>query len=233
LAAPFFVALAALFVFIAPYLIADTRPLDDPDLEAAAVAYAREQGVEAIPVRVEEVQELTTAPNAFATGLGPSRRVFLWDTLLDGRFTDGEVRVVLAHELAHHSREHLPKALAWYALLAVPGTLLIALVVRRRGGMGEPAAVPLALFVLVALQLVALPGQNVVTRRAEAEADWVALETTEEPQAAQELFRDFTRAALSDPSPPTWAYLLLDSHPTVEQRIAMAEAWRRVRAGAR
>jgi Zn-dependent protease with chaperone function len=100
--------------------------------------------------------------------------------------------------------------------------------------MQRPEAVPLALFVLVALQLLALPFQNVVTRHSEAEADWVALETTAEPAAAQELFRDFTRSALADPSPPTWAHLLLDNHPTIEQRIAMAEAWRaRVRAAAR
>jgi STE24 endopeptidase len=232
-AAPFFVALAALFVFIAPYLVV-SRSLDDPALEASAEEYARAQGIDPISVRVEEVHEVTTAPNAFATGLGPSRRVFLWDTLLDGRFSDDEVRVVLAHELAHHSRQHLPQALAWYALLALPGTWLIARAVRRRGGMQRPEAVPLALFVLVALQLLALPFQNVVTRHSEAEADWVALETTAEPAAAQELFRDFTRSALADPSPPTWAYLLLDNHPTIEQRIAMAEAWRaRVRAAAR
>jgi STE24 endopeptidase len=225
-AAPFFVGLAALFVFLAPYLTAETHPLDNPRLEAAARTFAREQGIDPVPVRVEEVQELTTAPNAFAAGLGPSKRVFLWDTLLDGRFPDEQVLVVLAHELGHHSRNHLPKALAWYALLALPGAWLIGLAVRRRGGMGEPEAVPLALFVLVALQLVALPFENLVTRQVEAEADWVALETTRDPAAAQALFRGFTRTALADPSPPTWAYLLLDNHPTIEQRIAMADAWR-------
>jgi STE24 endopeptidase len=225
-AAPVFVGLVALFVFVSPYLVTDTSPLDDPQLEAAARDYAREQGIEPIRVEVENVHGLTSAPNAEATGLGPSRRIFLWDTLLDGRFSDDEVRVVLAHELGHHSRHHLPKGIAWYALLALPGTWLIALAVRRRGGMGEPEAVPLALFVLVALGLVALPFENIVTRRVEAEADWVALQTTRDPAAAQGLFRAFTGTTLSDPSPPTWAYVLLDTHPTIEQRIEMARAWR-------
>jgi STE24 endopeptidase len=225
-AAPVFVGLAALFLFVGPYLVVDTHRLDDPGLRSAARTFAREQGIDPVRVEVEEVHELTTAPNAEATGLGPSRRVFLWDTLLDGRFSDAQVRVVLAHELAHHSRDHLPKALGWYALLAFPGTWLIAVAVRRRGGMGEPEAVPLALLVLVAAQLVAQPFVNVVTRHVEAEADWVALQTTRDPAAAERLFRRFTTTALAEPSPPRWSYVLLDSHPTIEQRIAMAEAWR-------
>jgi STE24 endopeptidase len=225
-AAPVFVGLAALFLFIGPWLVADTHPLEDPGLRAAARTYAQEQGIDAIPIEVEEVQELTTAPNAEAMGLGPSRRVFLWDTLLDGRFSDAQVKVVIAHELGHHSRRHLPKALAWYALLALPGAWLISLAVRRRGGMGEPEAVPLSLLVLVGLQLVAVPFVNVVTRHVEAEADWVALETTRDPAAAERLFEAFATTALAQPSPPTWSYLLFETHPTIEQRIAMAEAWK-------
>jgi STE24 endopeptidase len=61
----------------------------------------------------------------------------------------------------------------------------------------------------------------------EAEADWIALETTKDPEAAGELFERFSTTALADPNPPAWSYLIMQSHPTIEQRIAMAEAWRR------
>jgi Zn-dependent protease with chaperone function len=61
----------------------------------------------------------------------------------------------------------------------------------------------------------------------EEEADWVALETTRDPEAAKGLFAGFTIDSLNDPDPPTWSYLLFDSHPSVEKRIALAEAWRR------
>ena len=108
-------------------------------------------------MRVQSVADLTDAPNAMAVGLGPTRRVIIWDTLLDSRFADDEVRVVLAHELGHHARDHLPKSLAWYALFAFPGAFLIARATRRRGGMARPEAVPLGLFVLVSLSLLALP----------------------------------------------------------------------------
>ena len=159
------------------------------------------------------------------TGIGSSRKVFLWSSLLDGRFSNREVEVVLAHEYGHQARDHLLKGIAWYALFAFPGTYLIARAARRRGGMREPAAMPLALLVLVVLNLVAQPFQNAISRHIEAEADWVALQTTRDPIAMENLFRRFATTALGDPSPPTVAYLTFENHPTLMQRIAMARAW--------
>jgi Zn-dependent protease with chaperone function len=218
-----FIGLVALFTFISPYLVGSSHPLRDPKLRAAAARIAAAEGVHGVEVRVQHVD--TKDANAFTTGLGPTRKVFLWDSLLDGRFTDRQIEVVLAHEYAHQARNHLLKGIGWYALFAFPGTYLIARATRRRGGMREPAAMPLALLVLVALNLVALPVQNAISRHMEAEADWVALETTRDPQAMESLFQNFAKTGLGDPSPPTLAYLTFDSHPTLMQRIAMARAW--------
>ena len=91
--------------------------------------------------------------------------------------------------------------------------------------MGEAAAVPLALLVAAVFQLAVSPAQNVVSRESEAEADWKALQTTRDPESARGLFREFSETSLGDPSPPTWAYVLLQTHPTLAQRVAMAEAW--------
>lgn len=222
---PAFVAIAALFLFVSPYLTSGTHRLDDPALAADARALERAEGLGRVRIDVQDVSDQTAAPNAMALGLGPTRRVILWDTLLD--FPRREVRVVLAHELGHLSRNHLPKGLAWYALFALPGAWLIARLTRRRGGMRDPAAVPLSLLVLVVLQLLALPLQNVISRRFEAEADWVALQATRDPQAARAMFHRLAVAALVQPRPPTWAYVLLDDHPTIQQRLAMVEAWQR------
>jgi STE24 endopeptidase len=226
-----FVALAAFFSFTYPYLVT-SKPLRDQELLADGREYAARQGIDPIPLRVVEVSSFTSAPNAEAAGLGPSKRIFLWDTILDGRFERKELDVVLAHELGHHSRNHLPKSLAWYALFALPGAFLIAVVTRRRGGMREPEAVPLALLVLVAGSLVALPAQNAIGRHLEAEADWVALETTRDPAGAERLFQGFSTELLAEPEPPTWAYVLTETHPTILQRIAMAEAWKERRDSA-
>jgi STE24 endopeptidase len=218
-----FVGLAALLTFVSPYLIpGQTDP--QPALVAEADRLAEEQDLPPIPIRVQEV-DAWEAPNAAATGLGPTRRIILWNTLVDN-FDQAETAVVLAHELGHHSKNHLWKNLAWYTLFALPGAFLIAWLTRRRGGMREPAAVPLALLVLVVLQVLALPVQNAITRNMEAEADWVALETTRDPQSARRLWQGFAGQALADPSPPTWSYLLFDTHPSMAKRVAMVEAWR-------
>jgi STE24 endopeptidase len=222
-----FGGLALLFIFIAPYLIPGQRQLRDPELVAQARSYEQELDLPAIPVRVQDVLSETTAPNAEAVGLGPSRRVILWNTITDRRFDVDEQKVVLAHELTHHARKHLWKGVAWYALFAFPGAFLIARATRRRGGMREPEAVPLSLLVLVVLSLLALPLENAITRRMEREADWGALKLTHDPQAAKGLFEGFTTAAYADPDPPVWDYLLIENHPTIVQRVGLVDLWER------
>ena len=223
-AAAVFTAIAPLGVFDSPYLYTGLERPDDPALVARFDRLERAEGLHGIPLRIESVSEETSQANAFAFGVGPSRRVVLWDTLLDGRFSPAEVDVVLAHELGHHSSGHIAKAIGWFALFALPGALVLMLATRRRGGMGDPRAVPLALLVAAAWTLVTTPAQNLVSRRAEAEADWKALQTTRDPQAARGLFREFAVTSLGDPSPPTWAYVLLETPPTLAQRVAMANA---------
>jgi len=173
---------------------------------------------------------LTTAPNAEAMGLGPSRRIGLWSTILDGRFSEPELEVVVAHELAHHKHNDLWKMIGWYALFVFPIAYLIARVTRRRGGMAVPLAVPLFLFAWVGLSTAILPINNAFSRRLEAEADWTALQATNDPQAAKALFVSFVRTTNQDPNPPFWDPILFGSHPTEAQRIGMVEAWQ-VRSG--
>lgn len=226
-----FTAIATMFVFVGPYLYPGLERPQDAALVERFERLERMQRVEGIPLRVEYVSEDTNEANAFAFGIGQSRRVVVWDTLLDGRFGAGEVDVVLAHEIAHHSSDHLSKAIGWFALFALPGALALMVVTRRRGGMGEPQAVPVALLAVAVWTLATSPAQNYVSRSAEAEADWKALESTRDPRAARGLFRKFAATSLGDPSPPTWAHVLLDTHPTLAQRVAMANAWARRDAG--
>ena len=220
-----FVVIGTAFTFAQPYLAGDTTALEDSALQRSAEVFERQQGVSKIPVSVEDVSGTTNQANAYAIGFGASRKIVLWSTMVDGSFTDAEVRVVLAHEIGHHSSRHIPKGLAWFALFALPGAWVLMRTTRRRGGMGEAAAVPLALLVVAAIQLSLAPAQSWISRRMEAEADWKALQTTRDPTAARGLFVGFGKTSLGDPDPPLWAHVLLDSHPTLSQRIAMADAW--------
>ena len=220
-----FVGIAALFNFVAPYLDYTTDPLRDKALLAAAQRYEGELGLPSIPIRVEKVSADTDQANAYAYGFGPSRRVVFWDTILQEPFSNGEQRVVLAHELAHHSQTHLPEGIGWFALFAVPGAWILMRTTRRRGGMGAPEAIPLALLVVVVFQLVTTPLANMISRRMEAEADWKALQVTRDPKSLESLMVEFSKTGLGDPDPPGWSQLLLGTHPSLADRVAMARAW--------
>jgi STE24 endopeptidase len=214
LAAPVFIGLRTLLAFIAPWLLGGRA------FHAPYVAQLQRAEHVHVPVRVLSG---FSEPNAAATGLGASRRVFLWDPIVRPPFTPRMDRFVLAHEFGHLAHNHIWKSLGWYALFAFPLALLLALATRGRGGMGVPEAVPLAIFVYVVLQLAALPLQNVVTRHLEAEADWSALRATHDPTAGRQLFRLFASETLEDPSPPWWDYVFLENHPTLLQRIEMTQ----------
>jgi STE24 endopeptidase len=223
---PAIVGVLMLVVFISPFLIPGVHPLRNEALRADARNLQRIEGLHSVPVKVQDVHGFTTAPNAEATGLGPTRRVILWDTLLGRRFTRAEVRVVIAHEFGHLKHNHIWKGLGWTAIFGLPIAILVALATRARGGLYSPAAVPLALLVFFALQLATSPLQNAVSSRAESEADWTALQATRDPRAATSTFRDLATASRADPDPPGWWQLLTGSHPTIMRRIEMAQAWR-------
>jgi STE24 endopeptidase len=221
-ATPLLVAASALLVLVQPLLGPTLHPLRRPTLAQEF----RDRGVK---VGVERVRKRTRTAGAEAIGVGPTRRVVFTDTILDGRFDRRALRFVAAHELAHLERHHLLKGLGWFALFALPCTWAIATLVARRGGLAEPGAVPAALLAAFCLQLAAIPVGGAIARRYEAEADWLALRSTRDPAAARRLFGDFARVNLDQPDPPRFAHLLLDDHPTLLQRIAMAEAFRRGR----
>ncbi|HEY1688485.1 MAG TPA: M48 family metalloprotease [Solirubrobacteraceae bacterium] len=224
-AAPLFAGLALLSTYLSIYLVPNTQPLRDPQTRAELRTLASREGLHHIHAVVQNVSRFTTAPNAESVGFGATRRVILWNTLLDGRFDSHEVEVVIGHELGHLAHNHPLKRVGWLLLFLLPAAGIVAVFTRRRGGLGRPEAVPIALLVFVLLQFLASPLMNEVYRREEAEADWSALRATHDPSAARSLFVKLARTSLADPDPPTWSFLLYDDHPTIVQRIAMVDAW--------
>jgi STE24 endopeptidase len=220
-----FVGIAALFTFVSPYIDYTTEPLRDEDLIEAADRFESALGLPDVPAYVQEVSQDTEQANAYAYGFGPTRRVVFWDTVLTDPFDAGEQQVVLAHELAHHSQQHLPEGIGWFAVFAVPGAFVLMLATKGRGGMGAPEAIPLALIVAAVFQLATAPAANWVTRRMEAEADWTALEVSRDPDSVEGAMVGLSETSLGDPDPPGWVQLLLGTHPALADRVAMAHAW--------
>jgi STE24 endopeptidase len=216
---------AVLFVlqFVAPLLASlGTHPVRSPRLGAEIRTLERREHAGSPAVRIEDVSGTTTEANAFATGIGPTERVVLWSTLLDGRFAPNQVRFVIGHELGHLVRNHIVRGVGWFALLVLPVLLVAACAADVR----RPGAVPLALLVIAVAQLALLPLRSAISRRYEREADWIGLNGTRDPAAARGLFSGFVETSLQDPSPPGWVHFLLDNHPTPLERVEMAQAWR-------
>ena len=227
---PAFVAIVGTVLVLTPFVLAPRlSAVDDRRLTAGIERLARKEGVGKVEVQVENASRRTTVPNAEAIGVGPTTRVVLWDTLLDGRFTDREIEAISAHELGHVARDHLWRGIGWFALFALPSAWLLAYVTDRRGGLDRPSVVPYAVLVVVAIQLVLLPVTNVVSRRYESEADWMSLEATRDPAATASLFRKFAVEALDQPREPSWAHVMLATHPDLTDRVAMARAWAALR----
>ncbi|MEZ5099144.1 MAG: M48 family metalloprotease [Thermoleophilia bacterium] len=229
-AGPALALVAVAFALLQPLVVQPLfnrfEPLSDRALATRIEQLGERLGVRVGGVEIADASRRTTAPNASVTGIGPGRRVVIDDTLIEGGgFAEREVLAVAAHELAHVARAHVWKAVAWFALLVVPGAFLVALVLRRAGRTGDPSGVPLGLLVALAIFLTTLPLQTAVSRRYEAEADWLALRATDDPAAVEGLIRGFVADGLSDPDPPGWSYALLGTHPRPVDRVALARAF--------
>ena len=221
-------ALAIGLQFTLPYLDRlGTHPVS-PQLAARIATLEQREHVGHPVVRVAPVSDETSAANAYSLGVGPSRTVIIWNTMLDGRFTPNEVRFVVAHELGHLARWHIWKGMGWGVLFGLPLFGLVAYVTGRRGGLRRPETVPLALFTLALAGLAITPLANTVSRRYEAEADWMALQATRDPAAGRALFEGFVLTDLQNPDPPAWVNVFLEDHPSALDRVEQVEAWRRL-----
>ena len=220
------------FVLLQPVVVQplfnDFAPLNNAQLEADVREIAAAVGVGVGGVEVRDQSRRTRSANARVTGLGPSRRVVIDDTLLGAdAFERADIRFVVAHELAHVARSHVWKGVAWFALIVIPAAGLLALLLERvrPGGASDPALVPLGLLIALLFFLATSPLQNAVSRRYEAEADWVALKATGDPEALERFMKGLVVINVGDPTRPGWVKHLLGTHPSTLERIGMARAF--------
>jgi Zn-dependent protease with chaperone function len=192
---------------------------------------ARRAGVDVGQVYEVDASRRTTAANAYVTGLGHTKRVVLYDTLLEN-FTRDELRLVVAHELGHVHYSDVPRGLLYLLIVAPFGMLAAAQLTRRmapdqsttRPG---PAILPaLALSVAVMSTTITVVS-NQLSRRVEARADSFSLSLTDQPGPFISFERRIARRNLSDPDPPALVTFLLGTHPPTIERIGMGEAYRR------
>lgn len=191
---------------------------------------ARRAGVDVGQVYEIDASRRTTAANAYVTGLGQTKRVVLYDTLLEN-FERDELRLVVAHELGHVHYADVPRGLL-YLVIVAPFGLLAAAQLTRRLAPGEgsgpgPAMLPALALSLAVMSTAITAISNQLSRRVEARADSFALELTNGPEAFVSFERRIALRNLSDPDPPGWVTFLLSTHPPAIERLGMGEAYRR------
>jgi len=221
-------------VFLIPLLVEPLfnkfEPLPRGELRSEVLQLATRSGIDIGEVFRVDASRRTTGANAYVGGLGATKRVVLYDNLIEG-FPPDQVRSVVAHELSHVKNRDLPRGLLWLAIVALPGALVVQRLSERitgpAGRDSGPAVLPALALSLALVSFVVGCASNVLSRRVEASADTFALRLTEEPAAFIALERRLAVSNVSQPDPPALTQLLFATHPTTVERIGVGEAYSR------
>lgn len=235
LSLPFFVLILLITpVFIAP-LFNKFGPMRDRALEAEVLAVAAQAGVSGARVFEVEKSVDTKKVNAYVTGVGRTKRIVLWDTLL-ARLTPRQTRFVVGHELGHYVLHHVwlnivtSTALTVASLYGVHRTadLLLGRFGDRFGftRISDVASMPLFMLLLSLFAAVVTPALLALSRRHERAADVFGLELTGDKHAAASAFVALQEQNLAVPRPGRFYKVFRASHPPIGERVDFINAYR-------
>lgn len=208
------------------------KPLERPALAARLLALARKARTDVVGVFEWVLSGHTKKANAALAGMGRTRRILVSDTLL-ADFSEDEIEVVLAHELAHHVHFDLWWGIVVQTALLFGGFFVADTVLRRVAdaaglrGLGDPAALPVLMLVAGAWSLLMLPFVNALSRAQERAADRYALNTTRNVDAFVTAMKRLSQQNLAEEYPSTVVRWLFYSHPPIRERIEAARAFAR------
>jgi Zn-dependent protease with chaperone function len=182
----------------------------------------------------------TRTVNAYVTGLGGTKRIVLWDTLLE-KLSPDQVEFVMAHEMGHFVLRHVLTLILAATLLATLSFFVIdrvaGRVIRRYAPtlgfsrLADPASFPLLVLLGTLVSLIASPLLLALSRFQEHEADRFALELTRQNRAAATAFVRLQEENLTVPRPGLLYVLWRGSHPALGDRVDFANSYRPWEAG--
>lgn len=236
LSLPFTVLLAQLFpVLIAP-IFNKFEPVRDEQLVERLKALAAKSGIQVAGVMQMDMSRRTKKANAFFSGLGPTKRIVLSDTLIEN-FTPEEIEVIVAHEMGHQIHRDIWRGIAIGTLFTFAGSYTLNRIarftLRRFGGrigttrLGNVATFPLLEWILSFVGIALMPIQNAYSRYVEHEADTYALQLTDDPVSFASAMERLAALNLADPNPPAVVKYLLYSHPPIIDRVDHAREFAR------
>jgi STE24 endopeptidase len=224
---------AAIMTWLAPIVLAPVfnkfDKLPPGQARSDVLELAEKAGVDVGEVYVVDASKRTTAINAYVNGIGSSKRVVLYDTLVHG-LNRGERRAVVAHELGHVHGNDIRRGLLFVAIVTPLSLIFVSLmaggIARRHGAEpGQPAYLPAFALAIAAASFVIGIAGNQLSRSVEARADTFSLQLTDDPRGMIELQQQLADRNLSDPDPPGGFTFLFGTHPPAIDRIGAALAW--------
>jgi STE24 endopeptidase len=207
------------------------KPLERDALRQRLLTLAERAGARVLGAYEWGLAEKTRKANAALTGLGATRRILVSDTML-AEYSEDEIEVVLAHELAHHVYGDIWKGLIFESVLIFGGCFAAARLLTALAewaglhGPADPAGIPLLLVGAGAVSLLMLPAAYALSRAHERRADRFALELTRNPAAFISAMRRLSAQNLAEEQPSRVVQWLFYSHPPIRERIAAAQAFR-------
>jgi STE24 endopeptidase len=207
------------------------KPLDRESLRARLLTLADRAGARVVGAYEWGLAEKTKKANAALAGLGATRRILVSDTML-ADYSEDEIEVVLAHEMAHHVHGDIWKGLLFDAVLILAGFYFASRVLQLSVaplGLSSPADVaglPVLLVAAGAVSLLMLPAAHAISRAYERSADRFALELTKNPGAFISAMRRLAAQNLAEEHPSRTIQWLFYSHPPIRERIAAAQAFK-------
>jgi STE24 endopeptidase len=234
LALPFYM----LTLFVVPLWVAPLfnkfGPMQDKALEAEVLATAQKAGVEGARVFEVEKSVDTNKVNAYVTGIGGTKRIVLWDTLLT-KLKPAQTKFVVGHELGHYVLGHIWTSILVSAVLTILGlfgahrlsTFLFAHAGARMGfdRLADVASLPLLMLLLSLFSLAITPAMLAFSRYHEHQADKFGLDLTRDNHAAATAFVELQQQNLSNPRPGPLFKLFRASHPPIGERVDFINAY--------
>ncbi|MDI6800599.1 MAG: M48 family metallopeptidase [Thermodesulfovibrionales bacterium] len=217
-------------MYISPYVIEPLfnkfTHIEDESLKEKIIRLTEKAGIHASKILKIDASKRSRHTNAYFTGIGRTKRIVLYDTLLDGMSHD-EIIAVLAHEIGHWKRKHLLKTLVVFEILS-----LIALYVSHRLIQGDflltlfniSTNTVFAKFVILGfiasiLSLALQPIMNLFSRRHERQADRASYEFTRDADSMVSALVRLSKENLSNLYPHPLYVVLYYSHPPILERI--------------
>jgi STE24 endopeptidase len=206
------------------------KPLEKEALRDRLTALASKAGTRIMGVYEWTLSDRTKKANAALTGIGNTRRILLSDTLL-AEYSDDEIEVILAHELAHHVHKDIWTSIVFDIALTFAGFFAAQVALQRAvpglglEGIADPAGIPVLLLTAGAIGLCVKPVLNAMSRSHERRADSYALKMTGNPSAFIAAMRRLGQQNLAEDSPSKLVQAFFYTHPPIKERLQAANNW--------